>query len=52
LKIKEVPVTMRERRGGQSSISSFKSIYYIIKVSLGILFIFMRIKIYGKRSAL
>jgi len=52
LKIKEVPVTMRERRGGQSSISSFKSIYYMIKVSLGILFIFMRIKIYGKRSAL
>ncbi len=52
LKIKEVPVLMRERQGGTSSISSFKSVYYMIKVTLGILFIFIRIKFYGKRSAL
>ncbi len=37
LKISEVPVTMKERQGGVSSISSFKSVYYMIKVSLAIL---------------
>ncbi len=50
LKLKEVPVVMKERQGGVSSISSFKSVYYMIKVTLGILFIFIRIKFYGKRS--
>ncbi len=52
LKIKEVPVAMKERQGGKSSISSLKSVYYMIKVTLGILFIFIRIKFYGKRSPL
>lgn len=52
LKIKEVPVVMKERQGGTSSISSFKSVYYMIKVTLGILFIYLKIKFYGKRSAL
>lgn len=51
LKIKEVPVIMMERQGGTSSISSFKSMYYMIKVTLGILFIYIRIRFYGKRSA-
>lgn len=36
-KIKEVPVIMRERQGGASSISSWKSIYYMVKVSISIL---------------
>lgn len=36
-KIKEVPVVMRERQGGASSISSWKSIYYMVKVSISIL---------------
>jgi hypothetical protein len=31
--IKEIPVKMRERQGGKSSITSFKSMYYMIKVS-------------------
>lgn len=35
-KIKEVPVLMRERQGGDSSINALKSIYYMIKVSLAI----------------
>lgn len=35
--IVEVPVLMRERQGGVSSISPLKSIYYMIKVSLAIL---------------
>ena len=33
----EVPVIMKERQGGVSSISPLKSIYYMIKVSLAIL---------------
>lgn len=36
-RIVEVPVIMRERQGGVSSISSIKSMYYMIKVSLAIL---------------
>ncbi len=35
-KVVEAPVIMREREGGVSSISPFKSIYYMIKVSLAI----------------
>lgn len=33
----EVPVRMRERTGGISSITSYKSVYYMIKVTLSIL---------------
>jgi len=36
-KIVEVPVIMHERKEGKSSIGAFKSIYYMIKVSLSIL---------------
>lgn len=36
-KIVEVPVIMHERTGGESSIRRFKSIYYMIKVSLAII---------------
>ncbi len=36
-KVVEAPVVMHEREGGVSSISPFKSIYYMIKVSLAIL---------------
>jgi len=35
--VKEVPVLMRERSGGVSSISMKKSIYYMIKVTLAIM---------------
>jgi len=37
-RILEVPVIMREREEGKSSISPIKSIYYMFKVSLAILF--------------
>jgi glycosyltransferase involved in cell wall biosynthesis len=37
LRLKEVPVTMRERAGGVSSINAWASIYYMAKVLLGIL---------------
>lgn len=40
LSVKEVPVSMRERQGGASSISGLSSLYYMIKVSLAILFVF------------
>ena len=40
--VKEMPVVMRERQGGTSSIGSLKSIYYMIKVTLAILVESMR----------
>ncbi|MGI6010598.1 MAG: glycosyltransferase family 2 protein [Ruminococcus sp.] len=36
-RVKEIPVIMRERKGGVSSISGKKSVYYMIKVTLAIL---------------
>jgi len=36
-KVSEVPVIMAEREDGKSSITSFKSIYYMIKVTMAIL---------------
>lgn len=36
-RVSEVPVLMSERVGGRSSIRSFRSVYYMIKVSLAIL---------------
>ena len=35
-KVTEVPVVMRERQGGVSSIHGFKTIYYMIRVTLAI----------------
>lgn len=42
MKVKEIPVIMRARQGGQSSIRLQKSIYYMIKVTLAILVESMR----------
>ncbi len=36
-RIREIPVNMLEREGGQSSISSWKSVYYMVKVTLAII---------------
>ena len=36
-RVKEIPVIMKERQGGTSSISPKKSVYYMIKVTLAIL---------------
>jgi glycosyltransferase involved in cell wall biosynthesis len=38
LVIKEVPVLMRERQGGVSSIKNFSQLYYMFKVSLAMIF--------------
>lgn len=37
LSVSEVPVVMKERQGGASSISGFSSVYYMIKVTLAII---------------
>lgn len=49
LRIIEVPVTMRERQGGSSSISGFGAFYYMLKVTLAILLSYTRSK--GKGHA-
>jgi hypothetical protein len=36
IRVKEVPVTMREREHGRSSISALGSVYYMIKVLLAL----------------
>ena len=36
-RVKETPVRMNERQGGQSSIRALKSAYYMIKVSLAVI---------------
>jgi glycosyltransferase involved in cell wall biosynthesis len=46
--VKEIQVEMSERLGGVSSISSWKSVYYMLKVTLGILFSHIRFIRYGK----
>lgn len=42
LAIAEVPVTMRERQGGRSSISGLGSIYYMLKVTLAVALAYIR----------
>lgn len=44
LKIGEVAVQMKERQGGVSSIGFAASIYYMFKVTLAIIYTFIRIK--------
>lgn len=44
LRILEVPVVMRERQGGTSSITLVKSIYYMFKVTMGTLFLYIRLQ--------
>lgn len=36
-KVKEVSVSMNERQGGQSSVTKFKAIYFMISISIAIL---------------
>lgn len=47
-RVREIPVQMRAREGGRSSITLKKSVYYMIKVSLAIL---IRRLSYGVRRA-
>ena len=43
-KITEVSVSMKERQGGVSSINTITSVYYMFKVTLAIIYTFIRIK--------
>ncbi len=52
LRIHEIPVSMRRRQGGTSSIHSYKSMYYMVKVRLAIIFIYLRLRFHGKHSTL
>lgn len=42
LRIAEVPVTMRERQGGTSSISGMSAPYYMVKVTIAIVLTYVR----------
>ena len=42
LKFGEVPVQMNERMGGQSSIRGFGAVYYMFKVTIAIIFTYLR----------
>ena len=39
---REVPVRMRERQGGQSSIGPFDAVYYMVKVTVAVLLAYVR----------
>lgn len=49
LKMVEVPVVMRDRNAGKSSIRHYKTVYYMFKVTLGVIFLYIRLKFNGKR---
>jgi glycosyltransferase involved in cell wall biosynthesis len=42
LSVAEVPVQMRERQGGRSSIAGFATIYYMFKVTIAVVLTYMR----------
>jgi hypothetical protein len=42
LTVAEVPVTMRDRQGGHSSISGYKSAYYMLKVTVAVVLAYLR----------
>jgi glycosyltransferase involved in cell wall biosynthesis len=43
-RVGEVAVEMRERQGGKSSINTFSALYYMMKVTIAIIFTFIRPK--------
>lgn len=50
LTVSEVPVTMRERQGGVSSIAGLNSIYYMFKVTIAVVLTYVRARIRIMRS--
>lgn len=51
LRITEVPVTMRERQGGSSSIAGLKAPYYMLKVTMAVLLSFIRVRLTRRKEA-
>lgn len=47
LRIKEVPVIMKERSEGVSSIGGFSTVYYMVKVFLNTIFLHLKMKFNG-----
>jgi glycosyltransferase involved in cell wall biosynthesis len=47
MRIVEVPVSMAERASGVSSISAYRTVYYMAKVSLNIIFLHLKMKFHG-----
>ena len=43
LKVVETPVIMKKRQGGVSSIGFYTSVYYMVKVSLALIFTYIRL---------
>jgi glycosyltransferase involved in cell wall biosynthesis len=50
LTIAEVPVTMRERQGGRSSIGSISAAYYMFKVTIAIVLTYLRARLRPRRK--
>jgi len=50
LKIVETPVLMLERKEGKSSIGNFSSLYYMFKVTLAVVFTFIKVKFSSKNK--
>jgi len=42
IRVREIPVSMRERLSGESTISSTMSVYFMLKVTLAMIFIYLR----------
>jgi glycosyltransferase involved in cell wall biosynthesis len=49
-KIKEVPVRMRVRQGGVSSINNLKSVYFMVKVLFSVLIVAIRPRIISRNA--
>jgi glycosyltransferase involved in cell wall biosynthesis len=52
LRVREIPIQMHERKGGRSSITPVRSLYYMIKVSMAIGMVLLRrpVRVPGAKS--
>jgi glycosyltransferase involved in cell wall biosynthesis len=50
LTVAEVPVQMRERQGGRSSIAGFSTVYYMFKVTIAVVLTYMRTRLRKARD--
>lgn len=50
LTVAEIPVQMRERQGGRSSIAGFSTVYYMFKVTIAVVLTYMRTRLRKARD--
>lgn len=50
LTVAEIPVQMRERQGGRSSIAGFATVYYMFKVTIAVVLTYMRTRLRKPRD--